>query len=79
MRTYNKHSLPRHVVHHSPDGFAWGYGGSGPSELARCLLLEVTGSDKHYQDFKWEFVASWDDSWSITDQEILSWVAARGS
>jgi hypothetical protein len=28
-----------HHVHHSPDGFQWGYGGSGPAETARCLLL----------------------------------------
>lgn len=28
-----------HHVKHSPDGFSWGYGGSGPSELARCLLI----------------------------------------
>lgn len=33
----------RHVVRHSPDGFAWGYAGSGPSELARCLLIDVLG------------------------------------
>lgn len=30
----------RHVVRHSPDGFQWGYGGSGPAELARCILLD---------------------------------------
>jgi len=32
-----------HALRHSPDGFAWGYGGSGPSELARCLLIDVLG------------------------------------
>lgn len=32
--------LPHHV-RHSPDGFAWGYLGSGPSELARCILIDV--------------------------------------
>jgi hypothetical protein len=29
----------RHYVRHSPTGFSWGYGGSGPAETARCLLL----------------------------------------
>lgn len=29
----------RHVVRHSPNGFGWGYGGSGPADLARSLLL----------------------------------------
>lgn len=28
-----------HYIRHSPDGFAWGYAGSGPTELARCLLI----------------------------------------
>jgi hypothetical protein len=26
------------IGYHCPDGFAWGYGGSAPSELALCLL-----------------------------------------
>jgi uncharacterized protein DUF6166 len=32
-----------HHVRHSPNGFSWGYAGSGPSELARCILLEHFG------------------------------------
>ena len=27
------------VANHSPDGFAWGYAGSGPTQLALALLL----------------------------------------
>jgi hypothetical protein len=34
-------TLPlRHHVRHSPAGFNWGYGGSGPAELARCILID---------------------------------------
>lgn len=33
--------LLRHHVRHSPDGFEWGYLGSGPAELARCILLDA--------------------------------------
>ena len=29
------------VFNHSPDGFAWGYGGSGPAQLALAILLHV--------------------------------------
>lgn len=36
------YSLPHHPKH-SPDGFNWGYGGSGPSELARCILIDHCG------------------------------------
>jgi hypothetical protein len=35
-----------HHVRHSPDGFNWGYGGSGPIELARCLLLDAFGTTR---------------------------------
>jgi hypothetical protein len=36
--------LPHHV-RHSPDGFNWGYGGSGPSDLARSLLIDFFGQE----------------------------------
>jgi len=42
---------------HSPDGFAWGYGGSGPAQLALAVTLEVTGSAEGYQQFKWDVIA----------------------
>lgn len=34
-------NVPHHVVHHSPSGFEWGYGGSGPADLALCLLEDA--------------------------------------
>lgn len=39
-------NIPHLVVHHSPDGFEFGYGGSGPADLAlnACqLYLNATG------------------------------------
>ena len=48
-------------VWHSPAGFEWGYGGSGPAELALNILLEATGEGdfaaEHHQAFKWAFMA----------------------
>lgn len=41
-------NVPHSPVHHSPSGFAWGYPGSGPAELALCILnlfLQTEGSD----------------------------------
>jgi hypothetical protein len=32
-----------HLVRHSPTGFSWGYRGSVPADLARCLLAAVLG------------------------------------
>jgi hypothetical protein len=49
------------IVNHSPDGFNWGYGGSGPSQLALAILLELKGEEealKNYQAFKREVIAT---------------------
>lgn len=67
---------------HSPDGFNWGYGGSGPAQLALALLYNAT-HDKNlaldnHQSFKWEWVSRWGDNWQITDQDILAWLRDRG-
>ena len=63
---------------HSPDGFEFGYCGSGPAQLALALLLDVTGNpevaQECYQDFKFHWVASWGREWSITSREILEWL-----
>lgn len=45
------------VRNHSPDGFNWGYGGSGPSQLALAIILELTGRADGYQKFKWDIIA----------------------
>ncbi|KKL15037.1 hypothetical protein LCGC14_2509650 [marine sediment metagenome] len=64
---------------HSPDGFQWGYGGSGPAQLALALLLDATSKPEkalsYYQQFKWDKVASWGQDWRITRTEIGLWLA----
>jgi len=66
---------------HSPTGFAWGYGGSGPAQLALALLMDAIGNEElaltHYQDFKREHVSNWGERWSITAREIRAFVAQR--
>jgi hypothetical protein len=46
---------------HSPSGFAWGYRGSGPAQLALALLADALGDDgraeRLHQHFKDAFVA----------------------
>jgi len=47
--------------HHSPDGFNWGYGGSGPTQLSLAILLEILPEEKAlelYQEFKWAIIAN---------------------
>ena len=64
---------------HSPDGFNWGYHGSGPAQLALALLIDVYPATdtcvRLHQDFKRAYVATWGDSWTITDIEIRDWLS----
>jgi hypothetical protein len=45
----------------SPDGFNWGYGGSGPAQLALAILLAAGVPRRRairlYQEFKWAIIA----------------------
>ena len=73
------------VKNHSPDGFNWGYWGSGPGQLALAILLEVTNNEAvsvaYYQDFKTLFIAtinSQHTDWEIPEHEIIGWLAAQG-
>lgn len=55
-------SRSQQIFNHSPDGFQWGYLGSGPSQLALAILLEFTPEKealKFYQIFKRLHVSVW--------------------
>ena len=49
------------LMNHSPDGFAWGYGGSGPAQLALAVLLAAGMPEQRalelYQVFKADVIA----------------------
>lgn len=73
------------VKNHSPDGFNWGYWGSGPGQLALAILLEVTNNEAvalaYYQDFEARFIATIDSQHTdgeIPEHEIIGWLAAQG-
>jgi len=69
--------LLKHIERHSPDGFNWGFGGSGPADTALSILTDCLGmeqANRLYQLFKWEFVAGWGDEWSITEERIREWI-----
>lgn len=59
---------------HSPTGFEWGYAGSGPAELARAIVKDVTGEDEPnprvYQQFKARVVQHLTDGWVLTEDEV---------
>ena len=72
---------PKHsqlLKNHSPDGFEYGYTGSGPSQLALALLADCCGDQtalKYYQTFKTDFVTGASgDKFDIFEKEIKEWV-----
>lgn len=71
----------RHLVYHSPTGMEWGYGGSGPGDTARSILADVAGlrvADALYMDFKWAFVAGFDESgFRLPEAEVLAWLRGQ--
>lgn len=67
------------VRNHSPDGFEWGYGGSGPAQLALALLCDVLGdyrvAERHYQEFKRAVITRLPDvGWEMTEESIWEWL-----
>lgn len=66
-----------HLVRHSPDGFEWGYGGSGPADLARSIVGDLTGEeDPHpadYQEVKWSLLNDmhWDGG-EVTEVQVTA-------
>ena len=60
---------------HSPSGFEWGYGGSGPAQLALALLADHLGNDEEavslHQKFKRAVVAGLPyQRWVLTSLEL---------
>ena len=70
----------KHIFKHSPDGFGWGYGGLGPADLALSILTDLVGkeeAEKYYQDFKLEFIAKLNGSWTIYEKDIREWLIKK--
>ena len=69
------------IRRYSPDGFNWGYHGSGPAQLALALLLDHTEDADlaryFHQRFKRDVVATWGDEWSLEVGALAAWLAAR--
>jgi hypothetical protein len=73
------------LFNHSPDGFNYGYGGSGPAQLALAILAdalretplgEAIAVELHHQ-FKEEVIAQINpaNDWGIGREYVLDWIA----
>lgn len=71
-------NVPKRICYHSPDGFEWGYGGSGPSDFALNILSIYVGGEKAlklHQQFKQDFVAKLPkQGGTIKKEDILKWI-----
>ena len=59
--------------------FNWGYGGSGPAQLALAILLEETDEAtamRLHQRFKWQVIAALNqnEGWELTSDRIQKWI-----
>jgi len=73
----NAEPLPRRLdlFNHSPSGFEWGYGGSGPAQLALALLAHHLGDGERavrlHQVFKFRVVGDLSqDGWELSTEDL---------
>src|SRR5258706_13661075 len=64
---------------YSPTGFAWGYGGSSPAQLALAILADCAGDAmalRFHQDFKWRVIARLHsgEPWQMTEASVRDWI-----
>ncbi|MGE5584440.1 MAG: DUF6166 domain-containing protein [Bacillota bacterium] len=75
-------NVPHRLVFHSPTGFEWGYGGSGPSDLALNILAAFVDDDTAYrlhQDFKWDVIAKLPREGGVIKRaDTIAWLQAHG-
>ena len=82
----------QHFELHSPDGFEWGYMGSGPADLALAILCDYFGeaptraqlnirqskAQQIYQKFKGALIAKLPrgNHWQFNQEDITNWLAS---
>lgn len=67
------------LANHSPDGFEWGYGGSGPSQLALAILADAFNDKtalRFYQRFRDMTVGCFkqDEPWELSLGQVAKCV-----
>jgi hypothetical protein len=86
-------NLGQLVVHHSPTGFNWGYGGSGPADFALNILqyFGPPGNEvdcfrgrcsqfawNYHHQFKREFIAALPKEGGVIPGEVIrKWIEAH--
>ena len=62
--------------------FNWGYGGTGPGNLAHQILLDYTGDPELASEYAYWFtidiIAALPDRWELTGAQVERWLKANG-
>ena len=62
--------------------FNWGYGGTGPGNLAHQILLDYTGNPELASEYAYWFtidiIAALPDRWEFTGAQVERWLKANG-
>lgn len=70
--------VKRRWIYHSPDGFEWGYGGSGPADLALNILgayVEAPEAWRLHQRFKFDVIAKLPrEGGVIRPRDVYDWI-----
>ena len=86
LEDHQPHSRPLpwrlDLRNHSPTGLEWGYGGSGPAQLALAILADAVGDAgalAHSQAYKWDVIAGLPYAgWEIPETDVLDWLNSKG-
>lgn len=66
------------LVNHSPTGFAWNYGGSGPAQLALAILADLIDDEEAvrlHQTFKADVIAHKPrGKWHLPESSVREWI-----
>ncbi len=72
---------PRNDLRNHSELFEWGYGGSGPAQLALALAADVLGDDDRaqqvYQRLKFRIIGGLPhEGWELTEQRVRAAIDA---
>lgn len=72
------------IANHSPDGFNWGYAGSGPAQLALALLADAVGDEialRCYHDLKTDVIAYLETGthWVLPQSYVVDFAARQAA
>jgi hypothetical protein len=75
-------NVPCRITRHSPSGFEWGYGGSGPADFALNILSVYIGqemAEELYQEFKFEIISNLSHyGGTLRREDVMLWVEEKG-